>query len=130
VTERPVRIILDASAIVRFTRGSIDVGEVLGEVNDEDAAAGLPVLCLAEAYRTIADTDLLDLLVTHPATAIIAPERDSWRALAAAYDSVGRMDAASAVLAAIDLGCLVLTGQPGLYAGLASGGPIIPLPPA
>jgi hypothetical protein len=29
------------------------------------------------------------------------------------------------VLAAIDLGCQVLSGRPGLYAGLAEGGPVI-----
>lgn len=51
----------------------------------------------------------------------------SWRALAITHDTVGRLDAASAVLIAIDLGCDVLTSQPGLYAGLAGGGPIISL---
>lgn len=130
MSERPIRIVLDASAIVRFTLGSIDVGEVLSEINDEGGAAGLPVLCLVRAHRTAADGDLLDLLVNHPATDIVATDGGGWRALAAAYDAVGRLDAASAVLAAIDIGCLVLTGEPELYAVLANGGPVIPLPPA
>jgi len=125
VSDRPIRVLLDASAIVAFTRGSIDVGETIAEVNDEQAAAGLPILCLVEATRAVADTDRLDLLVAHPATAIITPHPDDWRALAATCETVGRLDAASAVLAAIDVDCLVLTGQPGLYAGLAGGGPII-----
>jgi hypothetical protein len=130
VSQRSVRVLLDASAIVTFTRGiSVDVGEVIGEVNDEGAAAGLPLLCLVEARRAIADTDLLDLLVNHQATTIVPPHGDSWRALCATYDTVGRLDAASAVLAAYDLDCLILTAQPALYAGLASGGPIIALPP-
>src|SRR4051794_33304744 len=65
VSDRPVRILLDASAIVAFCRGtSVDVGEVNDEVNDEGAAAGLPLLCLVEGRRAIADTDLLDVLVT------------------------------------------------------------------
>jgi len=122
---RPIRVLLDASAIVAFTRGSIDVGETIAEVNDEHAAAGLPILCLVEATRVVADTDRLDLLVAHTATAVITPRPDDWRALAATYETVGRLDAASAVLAAIDVDCLVLTGQPRLYAGLAGGGPII-----
>lgn len=121
-----VRIILDASSILAFTRASLDVGEVIAEVADEPGCAfGLPVLCLAEATRAVADTDRLDLLVNHPVALVLAPDPVSWRALAVTYDTVGRLDAASAVLAAIDLGCDVLTAQPGLYAGLAGGGPII-----
>lgn len=50
----------------------------------------------------------------------------SWQALSATYDIVGRLDAATAVLAALDIGVDVLTGQPGLYAGIAGGGPVIP----
>lgn len=123
-----VRVILDASAIIAFTRESIDVGEVIAEVADEEGGAvGLPVLCLVEATRAVADTDRLDLLVNHPASVILTPDPASWRALAVTYETVGRLDAASAVLAAIDLGSSVLTGQPGLYAGLAGGGPIIPI---
>ena len=39
VNARTVRLILDASAIVAFTRGSIDVGETIAEVNDEPVVA-------------------------------------------------------------------------------------------
>jgi hypothetical protein len=128
VTEPDIRVLLDASAILAFTRESIHVGEVICEVTDEEGCAvGLPLLCLVEATRAVADPDRLDLLVAHPATVILPPEPDSWRALAVTYDTVGRLDAASAVLAAIDLDCDVLTGQPALYAGLAGGGPIIPI---
>jgi ABC-type Fe2+-enterobactin transport system substrate-binding protein len=125
VKDRPVRVLLDASAIIAFTRGSIDVGETIAEVNDESAAAGLPILCLVEATRAVSDVDQLDLLVAHPATAVLVPQPHNWQALAVTYETVGRLDAASAVLAAIDLDCLVLTGQSGLYGGLAGGGPII-----
>lgn len=122
-----IRVILDASAIVAYTRESIDVGEVIAEVADEEGAAvGLPVMCLVEASRAVVDRDRLDLLVGHPASVVFSPDPDEWQALAATYDTVGRIDAASAVLAALDLGCSVLTGQPGLYAGIAGGGPIIP----
>ncbi|BCL14242.1 hypothetical protein GCM10017556_19810 [Micromonospora sagamiensis] len=56
---------------------------------------------------------------------MLAPGPEAWRALAITYETVGRLDAASAVLSAIDLGCDVLTGQSGLYAGLVGSGPII-----
>ncbi|TDB75429.1 hypothetical protein [Micromonospora sp. KC723] len=126
MNDRPIRVILDTSAIVAFTRASIDVGEVIAEVADEDCHFGVPVMCLAEASRAVADTARLDLLVNHPAAAVLTVDPVSWRALAFVYDTVGRLDAASALLAAVDNGCNVLTGQPGLYAGLAGGGPIIP----
>ena len=125
MSDQPVTVVLDTSAIVAFTRGSIDVGEVIAEVHDEQAVAGLPVLCLVEANNAVADSDRLELLVNHPATAVLAPDPADWQALAAVYDTVGRLDAASAVLAAIDLGCQVLTNRPGLYAGLEGGGPVI-----
>ena len=35
MTEPAVRVVLDASAIIAFTRGSSDVGEVIAEVADE-----------------------------------------------------------------------------------------------
>ena len=126
MSDQPVKVILDTSAIVAFTHGSIDVGEVIAEVHDEYAVAGLPMLCLVEASGAVADGDRLDLLVNHQATALLAPDPGDWQALAAVYDSVGRLDAASAVLAAIDLGCQVLSNRPGLYAGLEGGGPVIP----
>jgi hypothetical protein len=129
VSGRPVHVLLDASAIIAFTRRSIDVGEIIGEVDAEQAAVGLPVLCLVEANRAVTDTDLLDL-VAHPATAVTPVAPDSWKALTAAYDTVGRLDAASAVLAAIDGDRPILTAQPALYAGLEGGGPIIAIPPA
>jgi hypothetical protein len=64
VTEPDIRVLLDASAILAFTRESIHVGEVICEVTDEEGCAvGLPLLCLVEATRAVADPDRLDLLV-------------------------------------------------------------------
>jgi hypothetical protein len=125
MTQRPIRVLLDASAIVAFTRGSIDVGEVIAEVADERAAVGLPLLCLAEASRAVADAHLLTLLAGHPASVVCGEEPANWQALAATYAIVGRLDAASAALAAIDQDVSVLTAEPGLYDGLAAGGPVI-----
>ncbi|MER5338560.1 hypothetical protein [Micromonospora sp. NPDC002717] len=101
---------------------------MIAEVADEENCVfGLPVLCVAEAARVAVDTDRLQLLVNHPIAEILSPPSDSWEALAVTLDTVGRVDAATAVLAAIDLGCSVLTGQPGLYGGIAGGGPVIPI---
>jgi hypothetical protein len=125
---RPIKLIFDASAILSYSRSSIHAGEPLGEVADEDALAGLPLLALVEARRHVTDPDLLDLLVGHDATTIVTPTAYDWQALAALCDLVGRVDTASAVLASYSSGAQILTAQPGLYAGLAGGGPIIEIP--
>ena len=127
MSDRPVRILLDASAIIAFTWESIDVGEIIAEVDDENTAVGLPMLCLVEASRAIADKDRLTLLVHHRVGVVLGDDPGDWRALAAMYDIVGRLDAASAAVAAVDGDVSILTAQPGLYGGLANGGPVIPI---
>jgi hypothetical protein len=67
------------------------------------------------------------LLVEHRASRLLGDDPANWQALAATYDIVGRLDAASAALAAIDFDIDVLTARPGLYGGLAGGGPVIPI---
>ncbi len=52
---RAVRVVLDASAIVAFTRESIHVGEVLAEIDDELGAAAMPLPCLVEAIHSVAE---------------------------------------------------------------------------
>ncbi|MER7334073.1 MULTISPECIES: hypothetical protein [unclassified Micromonospora] len=119
-------MVLDASAIVAFAEESIDVGEVIAEVADEGCLFGLPVTCLAEAFR-LTDADRLDMVVNHPAAAVLTVDPLNWRACAVTHLMLGRLDAATALLAAVDNECHLLTGQPGLYAALDGGGPIIPL---
>jgi hypothetical protein len=74
------------------------------------------------------DADRLALLVQHRASAVLGDDPAEWRALVAMYDIVGRLDAASAVMTAVDLDVSVLTAQPGLYGGMAGGGPVIGIP--
>lgn len=121
-TRRPIKVVLDASAIVEFTRASIHVGETLAEIDDEHGAAAIPLACLIEAVHAVADVDRLDLLVAHDATVMITDDSADWQVLAATYDIVGRAEAASAALAALDNGCAVFTRHPGLYAGMEADG--------
>jgi hypothetical protein len=125
MTDRPVRVVLDASAIVAFTRGSIDVGEVLGEIADEGAVFALPTLCLSEAASWVADESMFRLLTRHPASTVVGVEGARWGALADTVWIVGAVEAASAVLAAERHDCHVMTARPGLYGGLANGGDVI-----
>jgi hypothetical protein len=123
---RPIHLILDTSAILAYARGSIHVGEPVAEVDDEGAAVGVPIPCLAEASWMVGDLGRLSLLVNHPATELVSSSED-WSALREALEIVGRHDAASALRLAIDLDCDVLTAQPRLYGGMADGGPVIPI---
>jgi len=121
---RSIRLVLDTSAILAYAHGSVQVGAPLAEIDDEEAAVGLPTPCVVEARWTVGDPGRLDLLVRHRATKIVGLSED-WSALRAAVDIVGRHDVAAALRVAADLGCAVLTAEPGLYAGLAGGGPVI-----
>jgi hypothetical protein len=129
VTDRPVTLVLDTSAIIAYTRAetAIHVGDVLVQVVDEDALAVLPASCLAEALPSVADPDMLDLLVAHEATTVLADGPDMWRDLAAMVEITGRPDSASAALAAIDFTASILTRAPLLYAGLRDGRMVIPI---
>jgi hypothetical protein len=49
----------------------------------------------------VADTDWLDVLVAHPGRMAVTPHPDGWLALSTTHETVGRLDAASVVLAAI-----------------------------
>lgn len=119
---RPVRLILDTSAIVAYTRGSVHVGEPIGEVEANGAVFGLPVACLACAQ---VELPWLDLIVSHPAAVVLATPAGDWRSLVATADLLGTIDAATAVLAAWDADCDVLSGEPGLYGPLGDDAPVI-----
>lgn len=120
----PIKAVLDASAITAYSRGSINVGEVISEVASEGGLVGLPVLALVEAAGMGADRGLLDLLTEHPSTVVLPVEED-WLALVAMHDLVARLDAASAALAAYDEGAYLLTATPSWYAGWADGASVI-----
>jgi hypothetical protein len=128
MSDRPIRIVLDVSAIRAFMRTSVDVGEIIAEIDDEHGAVGLPVLCLIEANRTVEDDGRLDHLIRHEVTTLLDVNASDWRALAAVHDDVGRLDAASAALATIDFRCFMLTDQPAVYANTGMSDRIVELP--
>jgi hypothetical protein len=125
-TKNPVLLILDASAILAYTRGSDHVGEPLGEVGADGGVVGLPIQSLVTVYWAVDNRDVLELLINHPVTEVLATPED-WTALAQLGEVVGLHEATSAALSAIEFNCDVLTARPGLYSGLADGGPVIPI---
>jgi hypothetical protein len=125
--DQQIRVVYDTSAILAFVRGSIHAGELLAVVGEEGGTVGLPMACLAEANWMVGDRGMLDLLLDHYATDLIATPED-WLALGAMQDVTGLQDAASAALSAVNLECNVLSARPGLYVGMAGSAPVIPIP--
>jgi hypothetical protein len=112
-----IRIILDTSATLAYAAGSLDVGEVIAEVADEDARFAVPLLCLVEAARQTSAEHLpsLYLLGSHQHGLILAELPKRWRSLAGVARVLGRADLAAALLAAQELQAYVLTAEPDSY---------------
>jgi hypothetical protein len=49
VTDSSARLILDTSAVAGYGRGSINVGETIGEITDQGAAFGVPTIYILTA---------------------------------------------------------------------------------
>lgn len=77
--DRPLRLILDASAIYAFGAHET-VGEIIGEVEDEETCFAVPSASLAEAIALGADVALIELLLSHSGCVIVRSTTD-WRSL-------------------------------------------------
>jgi hypothetical protein len=123
VSARPVRLVPDTSAILAFANGSIHVGETISQVDENGAAFGVPIACLATAHK--ADERMLHLLTSHRACELLTVGVDEWRQWAVMCEVLGRLDAAAALLAASTFDCDVLTAEPDTYRALGDDPPII-----
>ena len=100
---KPVRLILDASAIAQYTR-TTGVGETIREVHTDNVTFAVPVLCLVEATQTT-DLGTVELLTRHPACVLLDVPHDHWRSWAAIRSVVAGPDAAAAVWFAYAYDC-------------------------
>jgi hypothetical protein len=96
----PLQVLLDTSAVVAYSRESINVGEVLAEVADEGGAFGIPVPCLVEAGARTTGQERLALLVRQPRCVVVPILAEDWRPLILGRRVVGRLDLAATLLAA------------------------------
>jgi hypothetical protein len=116
VSERPIHLVLDTSSILAYTQGSIHVGEVIAEVDDNGGAVALPAACLIAAHQHTADRDRLWVLLRNPAAVVMVTDAADWEATARLAEPHWRVDAACAALIAADEpDAMVLTRQPSLY---------------
>jgi len=75
----PIRLILDASAICAFGQHET-VGEVIGEVDDEEETFAVTTASLAEALASGAEPALIEVLQTNTACVVVTSTSD-WQGL-------------------------------------------------
>jgi hypothetical protein len=125
VTNRPVHLVFDTSAIAAYAT-TVDVGEMIGEVNANGAAFALPVSCLVEAAQILPD-DAVTWLASHEAAVVVGDNPDGWRALVAMRHLLGGLDVAAALDAAERYDCDIYTTAPERYTKLGDEPPVLPL---
>lgn len=116
MTEPPVRVVLDTSAIVVYAHGSVDVGETLAEVAAEGGSFGIPELCLIHAGAQLGADGwpAVELLLAHSACVRLDLPQ-GWTDIAAIVATLGGVDRAVALFSAADLGAHLLTAEPETY---------------
>ena len=132
MNNRELRLVLDTSAVVAYARGSVDIGETITEVVDEGQWFGSSVVCLAEATRLAGeDSSGVALLAAHRRFVALPATAESWSALAAWTQLLGRVDLAASMLEAVDREGHVMTAEPHLYGIGPDDGdlPVIPISP-
>jgi hypothetical protein len=121
---RPLHLILDTSAVLAYASGSEHVGEPISQVQENGAAFTVPLTSLAVSAAAVGDS-WIELLTSHPAFERVETRWIRWSAYAEMIRLVGRLDAAEALLAALDFHCDVLTAEASLYSALGDDPPII-----
>lgn len=120
---RTIRLVLDSSAAVGFLSGSIAVGELIAEIDDEHGAVILPLPCLVEAAHVtnMLQPELLNALITHAAVFLLADNPEHWMELVSLRSLVDGQDRASAAMQALECEVDVMTRDGSWYAGIAGG---------
>jgi hypothetical protein len=124
-----VYLVLDTTAILEYSMGSINVGEPITEVVDEgpDARFAVPTVCLMEAYRRVLSTPgepglaVLDVLARHPHALIVPTPVQQWKDIGRAAAQLGRLDRALAIHAAEANEATMLTVEADVYRAVSDG---------
>jgi hypothetical protein len=114
MTDERTRVVLDASAVVAYAKGSISVGEIIVELDEEEDLFAVPAVCLIGAAQTVADLHLR-LLTRHPACRVLPLASNDWPPLANAVRVLGRLDLAASLHAARRANAYVLTAESDAY---------------
>jgi hypothetical protein len=111
-----VRLILDTSAVSAYINGSIHVGELLIEIQEEeDIQFAVPVICLAEAGTVTDNDDTLVLLAKHGRAIVAAVPASRWSDLVNLSKMLGQVSHAATFLAAAKHEAYLVTATPERY---------------
>lgn len=114
----PIRLILDTSALLAYTAGSMDVAETLNQVIENGARFGVPADVAAEALAQLDDShdrSVLHRLLASDSCVPVDVYGDDWQELAHWRRATGSLDRAAVVLSACEHRAYVLTAEPKLY---------------
>jgi hypothetical protein len=125
VSDQPIRVVLDTSAVIAYAHGSLNVGEVIVEVTEEHGSFAVPAVCLVQAANAVADAQLR-LLTAHRACRVLSLLAEDWPPLVAAMRVLRRLDLAAALYTARQADGYVLTAEPRAY-GDDGGQAVIPI---
>jgi hypothetical protein len=117
VKDPDVRLVLDLSAVLAYTVGSVELGQTIIEVVEDGGRFGASVVCLAEATRLADDHDVLrvPLLTKHWRFEMLPVLTEDWDRLAYWTKSLGHVERAASLVEALDRGGYVVTGEPYAY---------------
>ncbi|MER5457897.1 hypothetical protein ABT008_24275 [Micromonospora sp. NPDC002389] len=110
----PVTLVLDRSALLAYVAGSIHAVEPVGEVITDRQRFGVTAVTVAEALKLVTDSkDRKDLhtLLAMDACAVLPTWGEDWWELSYWLGVTSRVDLATTVLASLEHGAQILTGE-------------------
>ncbi|WFE25914.1 hypothetical protein O7623_21455 [Solwaraspora sp. WMMD791] len=112
--ERPVRLVLDRSALLAYVSGSVHVAEPIYEVTQDRVRFGVTAVSVAETLAMVGDSkdrQLLHRLLNLAACAVLDTTGWTWQELSYWRGVTGRVDLASTVMACLEHRAPILTGE-------------------
>lgn len=112
--DRPIRLVLDRSALLAYLAGSVHVGEPLHEVIQDRNRFGVTAVTAAEALAIVSDPKeraSLHRLLTLDACKVLSTDGHSWHELSFWRTLTGRVDLATTVLAVLEHDAAILSGE-------------------
>ncbi|MFG1650121.1 PIN domain-containing protein [Micromonospora sp. NPDC049275] len=112
--DRPIRLVLDRSALLAYLAGSVHVGEPLHEVIQDRNRFGVTAVTAAETLAIVSDPKeraTLHRLLNLDACEVLPTEGHSWHELSFWRTVTGRADLATTALAVLEHDASILTGE-------------------
>ncbi|TDC76523.1 hypothetical protein E1193_23695 [Micromonospora sp. KC606] len=112
--DRPVRLLLDRSALLAYVAGSVHVGEPLHEVIEDRNRFAVTAVTAAEALAVIDDPKdraTMHRLLALDACVVLPTDGQSWHELSYWRTYAGRIDLATTVMASLEHDASILTRE-------------------